>query len=206
MRPFRVHRGVVAPLPMANVDTDQIIPARYLHRPREEGFGDVLFADLRRDESGAPQSLFILENPAYGGASIIVAGDNFGCGSSREHAVWALVDAGFRVVLAPSFGDIFSTNALMNGLLVIVLPPEDISGLMMRAEAESSFAIEVDLPAQRVRAEKLELWFEISAHSKQALLEGLSETAMTLRLESEIALFEANHAQHSAWLQRLPGE
>jgi 3-isopropylmalate/(R)-2-methylmalate dehydratase small subunit len=188
---------------MANVDTDQIIPARYLHRPRETGFADALFADLRRDESGATRRDFVLEDPAHAGASILVAGDNFGCGSSREHAVWALVDAGFRAVLAPSFGDIFGGNALKNGLLAIALPGETVAGLLERA-AGGGLEIEIDLPAQRLRGGGLDFGFEIGAYAREALLEGLSETAMTLRHAREIADFEAAQARRSPWLQNPP--
>jgi len=205
MQPFTVHRGLAAPLPLANVDTDQIIPARYLHRPRDQGFADVLFADLRRDEAGAARSDFVLEQPAHAEATILLAGDNFGCGSSREHAVWAVADAGFRVVVAPSFGDIFANNALKNGLLTLVLPADAVSRLMAAAAAPEGLLLEVDLPGQWLRAPQEALPFEIDAYRKQALMEGLSETAMTARLLPEIEAFEARQARSSPWLRHPPG-
>lgn len=201
MPPFTVHRGLAAPLPLANIDTDQIIPARYLHRPRDQGFADTLFADLWRDESGVPRPDFPLAQPVYAEASILLAGENFGCGSSREHAVWAVTDAGFRVVVAPSFGDIFANNALKNGLLTLALPGKIVARLTVAAQGPEGLWLEVDLPRQCVAGPPGSFAFDIDPYRKQALLEGLSETAMTTRLLPEIEAFEARQARASPWLQ-----
>lgn len=201
MRPFTRHRGRLAPLPHANVDTDQIIPARFLHRARSTGFADVLFHDLRAGEGTERGSCFVLDEPAHAGASILVAGTNFGCGSSREQAVWALADAGFRVVIAPSLGDIFRANALQNGLLALTLPEATVARLMTIAETEPQTGAEVDLQAQTITAGAVEVGFEIDSWRKEALMQGLSETAMTLSQLDRIERFE--QALHTAqpWLR-----
>ncbi|WP_026987030.1 3-isopropylmalate dehydratase small subunit [Fodinicurvata fenggangensis] len=204
MQRFHKHRGLVAAMPLANVDTDQIIPARYLHRPREQGFGDVLFADMSFKESiqvGIDDSQ---GEEVYSNATILVTGENFGCGSSREHAVWALMDAGFQVVIAPSFGDIFFGNALKNGLLAIKVSEKFTEKLFSEAKSQKDLIINVDLPTQIIEFERSKIEFNIDSFWKYALIEGLSETALTMQLENEIRAFEAKHANHAPWLQNLP--
>jgi 3-isopropylmalate/(R)-2-methylmalate dehydratase small subunit len=186
MEPFRTLDGVAVPLPMANVDTDQITPARFLWRPRREGYADVLFHDLRRSTD------FPLDRPAYRGAGILVAERNFGCGSSREHAVWALVDAGFRAVVAPSFGDIFFNNSFKNGLLPIRLPGERVAALRAALERSPGARIAVDLAAQNVTGPDGAVdRFEIDPFRKELLTEGVDEIEFTLRHAAAIAAFEA---------------
>src|SRR3954453_17612095 len=150
MEPFKNLEAVAAPLDATNVDTDQIIPARFLWQQRKDGNGELLFNDLRLNQDKSPRRDFVLNRPEYRGARILVAGRNFGCGSSREHAVWALYDAGFRSVVAPSFGDIFYNNCFQNGLLPIVLPAERVAALMEGLRARPGASIGIDLPAQTV--------------------------------------------------------
>lgn len=204
MQRFHKHRGLVAAMPLANVDTDQIIPARYLHRPREQGFGDALFADMSSRESIQVGTDSGLNEEVYSDATILVTGENFGCGSSREHAVWALMDAGFRVVIAPSFGDIFFSNALKNGLLVIKNSEDFTKKLLNRENMQKDLIINIDLPKQVIEFDEFKIEFNIDSFWKHALIEGLSETALTMQLENEIRAFEAKHANHAPWLQNLP--
>lgn len=204
MQKFVKHLGNVCLMPQANIDTDQIVPARFLHRPRDAGYGEILFHDLRMREDGSPDPAFPLNNPQYAGATILVAGENFGCGSSREHAVWALVDAGFRAVIAPSFGDIFHSNALQNGLLVIRLPSVQIASLVGGAGAAGQIELSIDLPEQRISGQEVDLSFEIPTYRKEALVLGLSETQMTLRHLEKIRAHEARCSEMERWLQRLP--
>ncbi|RAH97760.1 3-isopropylmalate dehydratase small subunit [Acuticoccus sediminis] len=194
MQPFVRHTGRAAALPSANVDTDQIVPARYLHRPRAAGYADTLFRDLR-DKGG-----FVLDAPGNEGATVLIAGDNFGCGSSREHAVWAVSDGGYRVVIAPSFGDIFYNNAMKNGLMTVRLPAETVAELMEVAPTE----ITVDLEAGTVVWGNHSVPFEIEPHHRDALLEGLSEVQMTLRELPSITDFEGEHLEAMPWL--TPGK
>ena len=196
MEKFTSHTGIGAPLRRSNVDTDQIIPARFLQKPRKGDYGRLLFHDLRfaPDESKRPG--FVLNNPRYEGAQILVADTNFGCGSSRENAVWVLQDYGFKAVIAPSFGDIFHTNSLKNGLLVIRLPQPVISELLGRLPPGANSGIEIDLPGQRVvLPDGSSHDFEIDAFAKKCLIEGMDELAYTLSLSDEIARFEANRQQ-----------
>jgi 3-isopropylmalate/(R)-2-methylmalate dehydratase small subunit len=185
MEKFTVHTGVAAPLRRSDVDTDQIIPAEYLKRVSRTGFEDALFHAWRTDPA------FVLNQPAYAGASILVAGHRFGVGSSREHAVWALWDYGFRVVLAPSFGDIFRNNAFKAGLLPVVLPTEVISQLWTLIEAGPGLALTVDLVRTEVSGGGLSWEFSLDPHTRWRLLEGLDDIALTLTHEDAIADFEA---------------
>jgi len=186
MEPFTHLSAVALPLARANVDTDQIVPARYLQKPRSDNFGDYLFRDVREDPA------FVFNRDAYRGARIVVAERNFGCGSSREHAVWALYDHGFRAAIAPSFGDIFASNALKNGFLPIVLPEATVTQLLEQLDARAGARIVVDLPAQVVRApDGVEHAFEIDAFAKHCLIEGLDEISYTLTLLPEIEAYEA---------------
>ena len=186
MEPFTRFDAVAIPLARANVDTDQIVPARYLQKPRSDNFGDYLFRDVREDPA------FVFNRDAYRGARIVVAERNFGCGSSREHAVWALYDHGFRAAIAPSFGDIFASNALKNGFLPIVLAPATVADLLAQLDALPGARIVVDLPAQVVRApDGVEHAFDVDEFAKHCLLEGLDEISYTLTLLPEIEAYEA---------------
>ncbi len=205
MQAFISHQGIVVPLTENNIDTDQIIPARFLHRPRAEGYAEQLFSDLRRDSHGNTIESFVLNNPAYAAGSVLVAGSNFGCGSSREHAVWALMDSGFRVVIAPSFGDIFFNNSLKNGLLVITLPLDTVQALADDARLHAPANITVDLQQQQVISPNIGCHgFDIDEYRKEALLLGASEMAMTLKKSSVIQTFEEAHARRYPWLASPP--
>jgi len=188
-QPFTVHAGRVAPLRRNHVDTDQIIPKQFLKRIERTGFGPFLFHDWRRDAS------FVLNQPRYAGASVLVAGVNFGCGSSREHAAWALQDAGFSVVIAPSFADIFRNNAIGNGMLPVALPEAAVELIMTRAEHEDGYSVDVDLERCEVR-DRLGLRepFPIDGASRQRLLEGTDEIDLILKNEPDIAAYERRTA------------
>jgi 3-isopropylmalate/(R)-2-methylmalate dehydratase small subunit len=201
MEPFTPLDAVAAPLPMANVDTDQIIPARFLWRKRADGWGHLLFHDLRLDEAGAPRPQFVLNRPEYRAARILVADRNFGCGSSRETAVWALYDYGIRAVIAPSFGDIFFNNCLQNGLLPIRLPAATVEALLAGLQGSPGLHLGVDLEAQEVSAPDAGRHaFEIDAFRKQCLLAGTDEVAFTLGLAKEIDTFEQSYERKVSWL------
>ena len=195
MQPFTTLTASAAPLPAADVDTDQIVPARFLKFPREDGYGGFLFRDLRG------RADFPLDDPAHAGAGILVAGRNFGCGSSREGAVYALMDAGFRCVLAPSFGDIFYSNCLKNGVLPVQLPDTTINALLARVAAQPSLRITVDLAAQTVTAgNDAPVAFEIDPSRKTLLLQGLDDIGLTMQLRPEIEAFEASRRTEQPWL------
>jgi 3-isopropylmalate/(R)-2-methylmalate dehydratase small subunit len=190
MEKFAAHTGTVAPLERDNVDTDQIIPKQFLKRVERTGYGDVLFFDWRYNREGRPDPAFPLNTPQCAGASILVAGKNFGCGSSREHAVWALRDYGFRAIVAPSFADIFANNCVKNGLLTVVLQPAEISRLLAR-ETVGLNRVTIDLERCEVSGEgDFRAHFAIDAFSRTCLLEGLDEIGMTLKHEREIAQYE----------------
>jgi 3-isopropylmalate/(R)-2-methylmalate dehydratase small subunit len=194
MKPFRTHTGSVAPLDRANVDTDQIIPKQFLKRIERTGFGQFLFNDWRRQPSGEPDSGFVLNQPRYSRASILVAGKNFGCGSSREHAVWALADFGFRAVIAPSFADIFANNSVKNGLLTVVLREEEVGELLDRAADLENYQLTIDLERQKVTdRQKFSANFQVDDFLRHCLLEGLDDIDLTLQHQSEIAAYEARH-------------
>src|ERR1700758_3359149 len=179
MQPFRKHKGKVAPLDRANIDTDQIIPKQFLKRIERTGFGEFLFYDWRRSQDGKKEPAFVLDQPRYQAASILVAGKNFGCGSSREHAVWALADFGFRAVIAPSFADIFANNGLKNGFLTVVLPEEKVGQIMKRSQEQDGYQVTIDLEQQRVHDEDgLSANFRIDAFSRHCLLEGLDDIGL----------------------------
>jgi 3-isopropylmalate/(R)-2-methylmalate dehydratase small subunit len=190
MEKFTAHTGVVAVLDRDNVDTDQIIPKQFLKRIERTGYGDMLFFDWRFDAEGKPDLAFSLNAPQYAGASILLAGKNFGCGSSREHAVWALRDYGFRVVIAPSFADIFANNCVKNGVLTVALRPSEVVALKNR-DAAGRFHLTVDLQKQEVSSpDGFSARFEIDPFRRACLLEGLDEIGMTLTHEKEIAAYE----------------
>jgi 3-isopropylmalate/(R)-2-methylmalate dehydratase small subunit len=193
MEPLVKLTGVVAPLDRANVDTDQIIPAVFLKSIERTGFQDALFFSWRYNEDGSPKEDFVLNQPSYRNAAILVAGRNFGCGSSREHAPWALHDYGIRCVIAPSFADIFYNNCFQNGLLPLALPEEQVRQIMDRAKAEPGFRLNVDLEAQRVwdDSEEISLTFNIDSFRRHCLLNGLDDIGLTLQQEDKIGAYEA---------------
>jgi len=200
MQPFTTLTGVAAPLPTPNVDTDQIIPKQFLKTVDREGLARGLFYDLRFDGAGVPKPDFVLNQPTYAGAQVLVAGDNFGCGSSREHAPWALMDFGIRCVIAPSFADIFYENCFSNGLLPIVLPAEAVAALTEEARG-GNHLFDVDLPTQTVTAPSgARFTFEIEPVRKRKLLGGLDAIGETLAHEPDIAAFEARASIDRPWL------
>ncbi len=191
MNPFRSHTGLVALLDRPNVDTDQIIPKQFLKRVERSGFGEFLFYDWRFLPEGRPDPSFPLNEPRYRGASILVAGKNFGCGSSREHAPWALADYGFRAIIAPSFADIFANNCMKNGLLPVVLAEAEVAELVRRAKETNPFEVTVDLENKTVtHAEGFSARFEINDFQRYCLMEGLDDIGLTLKHEPEIAAYE----------------
>jgi 3-isopropylmalate/(R)-2-methylmalate dehydratase small subunit len=200
MIPFKNHTGRVAPLDRSNVDTDQIIPKQFLKRVERTGFGEFLFYDWRFRPDGQPDQSFPLNESRYRGASILVAGRNFGCGSSREHAPWSLADYGFRVIIAPSFADIFSNNCLKNGLLPVTLDESEVADLIHRAQEIEGYQVTVDLEGKTVTdAQGLIVPFEIGEFQRHCLLEGLDDIGLTLRHEGEITLFEGRRPK---WFER----
>ena len=200
MNPFVRETGVVAPLPRANVDTDQIIPKQFLKRIERTGYGPFLFNDWRYDEAGQERSEFVLNRAPYRNAKVLVAGRNFGSGSSREHAVWALANFGIRAVIAPSFADIFKGNAAKDGLLTVELPQAQVNLLLSRAEAEPGVEATVDLEAMTVTLGELTFAFELDGFVRNCLLNGLDDIGLTLQDAAAIDAFEA---RRPAWLPDL---
>ena len=192
MEPFVNLTGVVAPIDRVNVDTDQIIPAVYLKRIERTGYGEFLFTPWRYREDGSPNPDFVLNQPAYSSATVIVSGRNFGSGSSREHAPWALHDYGIRCVIAPSFADIFYNNCFQNGLLPIILPEETVREILDRSKNEPGYQINVDLELQRIwdNNEDFTASFDIDPFRRHALMNGLDDIGLTLENEDKIAAFE----------------
>jgi 3-isopropylmalate/(R)-2-methylmalate dehydratase small subunit len=194
MRAFANFTGVVAPLNRSNVDTDQIIPKEFLKAVVRSGLGRGLFFDWRYPSDSRPDPGFVLNNPRFRGASILVTGANFGSGSSREHAVWALMDFGFRAVIAPSFADIFRNNCFKNGMLPIALRQSDVDAIFAAVERQEGYKLSIDLSEQRIADEfGWSARFEIDPFQKKCLLEGLDEIALTLMHEKEIVAYEAKH-------------
>ena len=193
MQSFTKHTGLVAPLDRANVDTDQIIPKQFLKRIERTGFGEFLFYDWRYLPDGQPNPSFVLNEPRYKNASILVAGKNFGCGSSREHAPWALGEFGFRVIIAPSFADIFANNCFKNGMLPITLTVDQVQEIMRRAQQQEGYELTVDLERQTVEDSKgLSILFVVSEFQRYCLLEGLDDIGLTLRHEDAIREYEVS--------------
>jgi len=191
MRPFTTHTGLVVAIDRSNIDTDQIIPKQFLKRVERTGFGQFLFFEWRYLDDGSNNPEFVLNQPEYKGASVLLAGRNFGCGSSREHAPWALEDYGFRAIIAPSFADIFYNNCFKNGILPIKLDESVVADLFSRAAAHSGYELIVDLEKQTLNdAHGLSLDFEVDAFRRQCLLEGLDDIGMTLEHEPKIAAYE----------------
>jgi 3-isopropylmalate/(R)-2-methylmalate dehydratase small subunit len=194
MEPFRKHTGIAVPLDKVNVDTDQIIPKQFLKRIERTGFGEFLFYDWRFSGDGKKISDFVLHEPRYAKSSILVAGKNFGCGSSREHAVWALMDFGFRVVIASSFADIFANNSLKNGLLTVQLKDEQVAEIMRCSKEAADYRLTVDLETLRVEDGRgFGATFAMDEFSRHCLLSGLDDIGLTLKYEAQIAAYEAKH-------------
>lgn len=194
MKPFTVHRGRVAPLDRVNIDTDQIIPKQFLKRIEKTGFGQFLFYDWRFGTDGSRNADFVLHELRYAGASILVTGKNFGCGSSREHAVWALADFGFRAVISASFADIFANNSTKNGFLTIRLNEEEVATVMGRAQEVNNYEITIDLENCEVRDDHGFLaTFPVDDFVRHCLLNGLDDIGLTLQHEAEVAAYEAQH-------------
>jgi 3-isopropylmalate/(R)-2-methylmalate dehydratase small subunit len=194
MKPFTVHRGRVAPLDRVNVDTDQIIPKQFLKRIEKTGFGQFVFYDWRFSADGKKIPDFVLHEPRYEGASILVAGKNFGCGSSREHAVWALSDFGFRAVISSSFADIFANNSTKNGFLTVRLPEDSVSTLMQRAHEIADYSVTIDLEKREVSDDHgFRASFPVDDFIRHCLLNGLDDIGLTLQHEAEIEAYEAQH-------------
>jgi len=206
MEKFETLTGVAAPLNMENVDTDKIIPARYLKTIKRTGLGVNLFAGMRYNEDGSEKPDFVLNQPKYRHAEILVAGDNFGCGSSREHAPWALLDFGIRCVIAPSFADIFHGNCFKNGILPIALPQEICELLMADAALGTNARITVDLARQMlVRPDGQEIAFEVDAFRKHCLLNGLDDIGLTLEHAGAIDNYEAKLKSEQGWRPAISG-
>jgi len=201
MRPFTRLAGVAVPIDLPNVDTDRIIPARFLRKPRNADYARFLFHDVRFDADGSEKPDFVLNQPAYRSAQVVVAAENFGCGSSREMAVWALDAFGIRVVIAPSLGDIFHQNCFKNGLLPVILPASSAEALRHQLHEAPGAAVTVDLLEQTVTAPDGTVHsFEVDPFRRQMLLTGRDEIALTLGHEAEIRAFETRHAREMPWL------
>jgi 3-isopropylmalate/(R)-2-methylmalate dehydratase small subunit len=211
MQPFRKHTGLVVPLDKVNVDTDQIIPKQFLKRIERTGFGEFLFYDWRFSGNGKEREkktgAFVLDEPRYAKASILVAGKNFGCGSSRELAVWALADFGFRVVIASSFADIFANNSLKNGLLTVRLNQEQVAELTRHSKEIENYQLSVDLETLRVEDSRgFAATFAMDEFSRHCLLNGLDDIALTLQHEAEIEVYEAKHPARAEMKSIAPVE
>jgi 3-isopropylmalate/(R)-2-methylmalate dehydratase small subunit len=201
MDKFEKLTGVAAPLPLINVDTDMIIPKQFLKTIKRSGLGVNLFDEMRYNDDGSEKPDFVLNKPAYRNAEILVSGDNFGCGSSREHAPWAIKDFGIRCVIAPSFADIFFNNCFKNGILPIALPQEQVDLLMKDAEKGENARMTVDLEKQEITTSDGEVIpFQVDAFKKHCLLEGLDDIGLTMAKASEIASFESKAAIERPWV------
>ena len=201
MDKFTTLTGVAAPMPIINIDTDMIIPKQYLKTIRRTGLGSALFAEMRYHEDGSENADFVLNKSGYRDAKIVVAGDNFGCGSSREHAPWALLDFGIRCVIATSFADIFYNNCFKNGILPIVVAPEQLDALMDDASRGSNATLTVDLETQTISGpDGGSIAFDIDPSRKQVLLEGLDDIAMTMENETLISAFEGKMDENRSWI------
>lgn len=201
MEPFKTLRGVAAPLPIVNVDTDMIIPKQFLKTIKRTGLGKALFYELRTRPDGSENPDFVLNKPAYAGAKILVSGANFGCGSSREHAPWALLDFGIKAVIAPSFADIFFNNCFKNGILPIKLPQADVDKLMDDACRGANAIVSIDLENQEICGpDGGRIAFDVDAFRKQCLLNGWDDIGLTLRKEAKISAYEAARKTQTPWI------
>jgi 3-isopropylmalate/(R)-2-methylmalate dehydratase small subunit len=206
MQPFRKHTGEVVPLDRVNVDTDQIIPKQFLKRIERTGFGEFLFYDWRFAPDGTKKSDFVLHDPRYSNATILVAGKNFGCGSSREHAVWSLADYGFRVIIASAFADIFANNSLKNGLLTVTLTETQVAEIMRRAADHANYRLSVDLEKLTVDDNQgFSATFTMDDFARHCLLNGLDDIGLTLKHETAIAAYESKHPAPTEMRAILPG-
>jgi len=208
MQPINILTSTAAPLDISNIDTDQIIPKQFLKRIERTGYGEFLFFDWRREQegpkAGEPKPDFVLNQPQYAGAKILIAGKNFGCGSSREHAAWALTDFGFLAVIAPSFADIFFSNAGKNGMILVRLSEEDVNLLTHRSSVNSKHSITINLDQQTITDDEgFNAHFDIDPFRKYCLLNGLDDIGLTLRHEAELDKFEAQH-DRDFWLTPKP--
>ncbi len=201
MQKFDKLTGVAAPLPQINVDTDMIIPKQFLKTIKRSGLGKNLFDEMRFTPDGQEKPDFVLNKPAYRKAQILVTGENFGCGSSREHAPWALLDFGIRCIIATSYADIFYNNCFKNGILPIILPQADVDKLMADAERGANAMVSIDLAAQEIRGpDGGVIKFEIDPYRKQCLIEGLDDIGLTMKQDDKIAQFEQKRAAQQPWL------
>jgi 3-isopropylmalate/(R)-2-methylmalate dehydratase small subunit len=201
MQPFTTLSGVAAPLPMVNVDTDMIIPKQFLKTTKRTGLGSALFFEMRTRPDGSENADFVLNKPAYKNAKLLIAGANFGCGSSREHAPWALLDFGIRCVIAPSFADIFYNNCFKNGMLPVALPQADVERLMQDASLGANAIISVDLEKQEIRRpDGSAIHFDIDPFRKQCLLNGWDDIGLTMRHEKDISDFETRRQLSEPWV------
>lgn len=201
MQPFTTLTGTAAPLPMINVDTDMIIPKQFLKTIKRSGLGKSLFFEMRYDDAGAEVIEFILNRPQYRNAKILIAGENFGCGSSREHAPWALLDFGIRCVIAPSFADIFYNNCFKNGILPVVLPQDEVDRLMTQAERGANATFTVDLEAQTIATpDGGRIPFDVDPFRKACLLGGVDDIGLTLQKVDKIAAYEDRQRTERPWL------
>jgi 3-isopropylmalate/(R)-2-methylmalate dehydratase small subunit len=201
MEKFTTLTGIAAPMPLVNIDTDMIIPKQFLKTIKRSGLGANLFDEMRFDRKGGEIADFVLNQPAYREAQVLVAGENFGCGSSREHAPWALLDFGIRCVIAPSFADIFYNNCFKNGILPVALPQEAIDVLMKDAEKGSNARMDIDLDAQTVTSSDGEVFsFEVDAFKKHCLMNGLDDIGLSLEKVASIDAFEAKLGQERPWV------
>lgn len=207
MQKFEILTGIVAPLPIINIDTDMIIPKQFLKTIKRTGLGVHLFDEMRFDSRGKPIADFVLNNAPYDKAQIIVAGDNFGCGSSREHAPWSLLDFGIRTIIAPSFADIFFNNCFKNGILPIVLPKAQVAQITQFAQNSDKPALTIDLPSQTIRSAdgSINISFEIEPFRKEKLLNGYDDIALTLQSSDAISAFEQKQQQYAPWLYKSNG-
>ncbi len=201
MKPFTKLSAAAAPLPMMNVDTDVIIPKQFLKTIKRSGLGKSAFFDIRYNEDGSEKPDFILNRKPYRRAEILITGENFGCGSSREHAPWALLDMGFRCIIAPSFADIFYNNSFKNGILPVVLPKQQVDELMKEAQDNPGAPLEIDLEKQTVtRGNKFSFSFDVDPFRKRCLLNGLDDIGLTMEKEKAIVDFERNDKEKRSWL------
>ena len=195
MKTYRIETGIAAPLDRANVDTDQILPKQFLKRVERTGFGEFLFYDWRFHSDGRLKEDFVLNQPQYKDAGILIAGANFGCGSSREHAPWGLLDYGFHTIIAPSFADIFYNNCFKNGMLPVILPENEVEILMKNAAEINGYQLTVNLETRQITdGENFQTAFEVNEFRRECLLNGLDDIGLTLRREDAITAYEQNHA------------
>jgi len=200
MKPFKQITAIAAPMPITNVDTDMIIPKQFLRTIKRTGLGQHLFSEMRFDDAGNENPDFILNQAPYRHAEILIAGENFGCGSSREHAPWALLDFGITCVIAPSFADIFHGNCFKNGMVPVILPKDQVDALMTRAIEYPDHPVTVDLEAQEVRAGNLSFSFEIDSFRKHCLINGLDDIGLTLQNEADITAYETSLKRERSWI------